>query len=31
VETNGHDLSLIFSDLVVTELPAGHTPFTVTG
>ncbi|MBB2746968.1 UNVERIFIED_ORG: hypothetical protein FHR35_006847 [Microbispora rosea subsp. rosea] len=30
-ETNGHDITLVFSDLQVTELPIGYTPFTVTG
>ena len=31
MQTNGHDLCLIFSDLVVSEVRAGYTPFTVTG
>jgi hypothetical protein len=30
MQTNGHNLSLIFSDLVVSEVRAGCTPFTVT-
>ncbi|WP_185949204.1 hypothetical protein [Microbispora sp. KK1-11] len=30
-ETSGHDITLVFSDLQVTELPIGYTPFTVTG
>jgi hypothetical protein len=29
VETNGHNLSLIFSDLMVDHLPPGHIPFAV--
>jgi hypothetical protein len=29
IETNGHNLSLVFSDLVVTEVGAGFSPFTV--
>ncbi|MEO3875393.1 hypothetical protein ABGB18_41980 [Nonomuraea sp. B12E4] len=28
-ETNGHDITLVFSDLQVTELPLGYTPFMV--
>ncbi|MQY15014.1 hypothetical protein SRB5_51910 [Streptomyces sp. RB5] len=31
VETNAHDLTLVFSDLTVTDVPLGYTPFTVTG
>lgn len=31
MQTNGHDLSLIFSDLVVSDVAAGCAPFTVTG
>ncbi|MEU6425104.1 hypothetical protein ABZ860_04340 [Microbispora sp. NPDC046973] len=30
-ETNGHDITLVFSDLQVTELPIGYTPFTAIG
>lgn len=29
IETNGHTISLVFSDLDVTRLESGHTPFTV--
>ena len=29
VETNGHDLSLVFSDLVVEVVEPGHAPFLV--
>ncbi|MEU2394194.1 hypothetical protein [Streptomyces sp. NPDC007369] len=27
IETNAHDLTLLFSDLVVSEVPAGYAPF----
>ncbi|MFD5145644.1 hypothetical protein [Streptomyces sp. NPDC058401] len=30
IETNAHDLTLVFSDLEVTEVPVGYAPF-VTG
>ncbi|MBE3014888.1 hypothetical protein IL992_37810 [Microbispora sp. NEAU-D428] len=30
-ETNAHDITLVFSDLQVTEVPAGYAPFSVTG
>jgi len=30
MQTSGHNLGLIFSDLVVSEVRAGYTPFTVT-
>jgi hypothetical protein len=29
IETNGHNLSLVFSDLAVDAVPPGHAPFTV--
>ena len=30
IETNGHDLSLVFADLEVwTDVPAGHVPFAI--
>ena len=29
VETNGHNLNLVFSDLRVEKVAAGHAPFTV--
>jgi hypothetical protein len=29
IETNGHNVSLIFSDLVVDTVDVGHTPFVV--
>jgi hypothetical protein len=29
IETNGHDLTLVFSDLEVSELSRGYAPFTV--
>lgn len=28
-ETNGHDITLVFSELEVTDLPDGYSPFTV--
>ncbi|MEZ5179019.1 MAG: hypothetical protein R2746_12320 [Acidimicrobiales bacterium] len=32
IETNGHDLSLVFADLEVwTDVPAGHVPFAILG
>ena len=29
LEMNGHDITLIFSELEVTEVPVGHTPYVV--
>lgn len=29
IETNAHAITLVFSDLEVTEIPVGHSPFTV--
>ena len=29
IETNGHNISLVFSDLVVTTIPPGFSPFVV--
>jgi hypothetical protein len=29
VETNGHNINLVFSDLIVDEVPVGYTPFAV--
>jgi hypothetical protein len=29
IETNGHNLTLVFSDLVVSEVAPGYRPFTV--
>jgi hypothetical protein len=29
IETNGHNLSLVFSDLTVDAVPPGHAPFVV--
>ncbi|ONH25528.1 hypothetical protein [Pseudofrankia asymbiotica] len=29
IETNGHDLTLVFSDLIVTPVSVGYAPFTV--
>ncbi|MGH3240650.1 MAG: hypothetical protein ACRDNL_09720 [Spirillospora sp.] len=29
IQTNAHDMKLVFSDLRVSELPAGYAPFTV--
>lgn len=29
IETNGHNLSLVFADLIVDTVSAGHTPFVV--
>ncbi|GII55524.1 hypothetical protein Pth03_39130 [Planotetraspora thailandica] len=29
IQTNAHDLTLVFSDLDVSELPPGYTPFSV--
>jgi hypothetical protein len=31
IGTNGHDISLVFSDLVVDVVAPGHAPFVVTG
>ncbi|GIG84508.1 YxiG-like protein [Planotetraspora kaengkrachanensis] len=31
IQTNAHDLSLVFSGLDVSELPPGYTPFSVPG
>jgi hypothetical protein len=30
IETNGHNISLVFSDLSVDTVAVGHTPFLVT-
>jgi hypothetical protein len=30
IETNGHDLTLVFSELVVSEIGPDWTPFTTT-
>ncbi|KPM56689.1 hypothetical protein ACG83_02015 [Frankia sp. R43] len=29
IDSNGHNLKLVFSDLTVTEVPAGYTPFRI--
>jgi hypothetical protein len=29
LESNGHDISLVFADLVVTRVDIGYAPFTV--
>ncbi len=31
IETNGHNLSLVFADLVVDAVATGHVPFVVSG
>jgi hypothetical protein len=30
MESNAHDVSLVFADLTVTEVAVGYTPFVIT-